>query len=175
MSGVAVRHGWVPGAVGEVVRAHAAFYAREWGFGPFFEAKVAREMGAFLQRYEPAKDRLFRAEDGENGGRFLGALAVDGGDPDLAADGVAHLRWFIVTDGARGLGVGGALMRAGLGFLAEAGFRSCYLTTFAGLDTARRLYEGAGFVLAGEREAGSWGTRVAEQRFTLDLAARRYR
>ncbi|MBD0275040.1 MAG: GNAT family N-acetyltransferase [Acetobacteraceae bacterium] len=172
MSGVAVRHGWVPGVVGEVVRAHAVFYAREWSFGPFFEAKVAREMGAFLQRYDPAKDRLFRAEDGD--GRFLGALAVDGGDSELA-EGVAHLRWFIAADGARGRGVGGALMRAGLAFLAEAGFRSCHLTTFAGLDTARRLYEGAGFVLAGEAEAESWGTRVAEQRFALDLAARRYR
>ena len=70
-----------------------------------------------------------------------------------------------------GGGVGGVLMRAGLDFLAAAGFRSCFLTTFAGLDPARRLYEAAGFVLAGETVAESWGTRVSEQRFTLDLAA----
>ena len=145
---VAVRDGWVPGVVGEAVRAHAVFYAREWGFGPFFEVKVAREMGAFLLRYDPAKDRMFRAGDGEGGGgRFLGSLAVDGGDPELA-EGVAHLRWFIVADGARGRGVGGALMRAGLHFLAGAGFRSCHLATFAGLAPAHRLHEGAGFVLS---------------------------
>ena len=176
--GVAIRHGWVPGIVGEVVRAHAAFYARGWRFGPFFEAKAAREMGAFLSRYDPARDRLFRAEAEGDGGRFLGSLTIDGGDPELAG-GVAHLRWFIVADGARGRGVGGTLMRAGLHFLAGAGFRSCCLTTFAGLDPARRLYEGAGFVLSGESEAESWGTRVSEQRFTLDLTAaggpRRYR
>jgi ribosomal protein S18 acetylase RimI-like enzyme len=164
-----VRDGWAPGVVGEVVRAHAAFYAREWGFGPFFEAKVARELGGFLVRYDPAKDRLFRAEEEADGGRFLGSLTIDGGDPELA-EGVAHLRWFIVADGARGRGVGGALMRAALGFLAEAGFRSCFLLTFAGLHPARRLYEGAGFVLEGETEAESWGTRVAERRFTFDLA-----
>ena len=104
---VAVRHGWVPGVVGEVVRAHAAFYAREWGFGPFFKAKVAREMGAFLQRHDPVKDRLFRAEDAEGGGRFLGALTAEGGDPELA-EGVAHPRWFVVVDGARRRGGGGA-------------------------------------------------------------------
>ena len=75
-----VRHGWVPGVVGEVVQAHAAFYAREWSFGPFFEAKVAREMGDFLLRYDPAKDRLFRAE---GDGAFLGSLTVDGGDPAI--------------------------------------------------------------------------------------------
>ena len=28
-----------------MVRAHAAFYARGWRFGPFFEAKAARESG----------------------------------------------------------------------------------------------------------------------------------
>jgi ribosomal protein S18 acetylase RimI-like enzyme len=167
--GIAVRHGWAPGVVGEVVRAHAAFYAREWGFGPFFEAKLAREMGDFLVRYDPTRDRLFRAEDEEIGGRFLGSLTIDGGDPELA-EGVAHLRWFIVADNARERGVGGALMREALGFLAEAGFRSCFLLTFAGLHPARRLYEGAGFVLDRESEAGSWGTRVAEQRLTLDLA-----
>lgn len=166
--GVALRHGWAPGLVGEVVRAHAVFYAREWCFGPFFEAKVAREMGAFLHRYDPARDRLFRAE--AEGGRFLGSLTIDGSDPDGAAAGAAHLRWFIVSDEARGKGVGGALMRAGLQFLAEAGFRSCYLTTFAGLHSARRLYEEAGFVLAGESPAENWGSRVSEQRFTLDLA-----
>lgn len=166
--GVCIRHGWTAGIVGEVVRAHAVFYAREWCFGPFFEAKVARELSAFLLRYDPGRDRIVRAE--AEGGRFLGSLTVDGSDPALAA-GVAHLRWFIVADGTRGRGVGDALLRAGLGFLAEAGFRSCYLTTFAGLDAARRLYERAGFVLAGETEAESWGSRVAEQRFTLDLAA----
>jgi GNAT superfamily N-acetyltransferase len=165
---VAARRGWVLGVVGEVVRAHAAFYAREWSFGPFFGATVAREMGAFLQRHDPAQDCLFRAEDAGGGWRFLGAPTVDGGDPELA-EGVAHLRWFIVADGARGQGVGGALMRAGLAFLAEAGFRSCRLTTFAGLDAARRLQEGAGFVLAGEAEAENWGTRVVEQRFAPHL------
>ena len=171
-----VRDGWAPGVVGEVVRAHAAFYAREWGFSPFFEAKVAREMGDFLFRYDPAKDRLIRAEDEGNSGCFLVSLTIDGGDPEFA-DGVAHLRWFIVADGARGRGVGGALMREALGFLAGAGFRSCFLRTFAGLHPARHLYEGAGFVLDRESEAESWGTRVVEQRFTLDLAgaARPYR
>ena len=173
-AGIVLRRGWAAGIVGEVVRAHAVFYAREWCFGPSFEAKVAREMGGFLQRYDPARDRLLRAEGA--GGRFLGSLTIDGSDPELDA-GVAHLRWFIVAEGARGRGVGGALLRAGLGFAARAGFRSCYLTTFAGLDPARRLYESVGFGLAAEGEAASWSRRVPEQRFTLDLAsvAERYR
>jgi hypothetical protein len=30
----------VAGAIGRVTELHAAYYAREWGFGVFFEAKV---------------------------------------------------------------------------------------------------------------------------------------
>jgi GNAT superfamily N-acetyltransferase len=170
-----LRHRWAAGVVGEVVRAHAVFYAREWCFGPSFEAKVAREMGGFLGRYDPARDRLLRAEAA--GGRFLGSLTVDGGDPGGEAGDAAHLRWFIVAEDARGRGVGGALLRAGLGFAARAGYRSCFLDTFAGLHAARRLYEGAGFALERQGAAESWGGRVSEQRFALDLAsvAGRYR
>ena len=50
--------------------------------------------------------------------------------------------------------------------LAEAGFRSCFLTTFAGLDAARRLYKGAGFVLAGEtgpRAVARWSPNSASR------------
>ena len=152
--------GWRPGLVGAVVRAHGEYYAREWNFGAFFEAKVAHQMGAFVQRYG-VRDRLFSAWDGE---RFLGSLTIDGGDPALA-EGEAHLRWFIMTDDARGRGIGRRLVEAGMGFLRDEGFASCYLTTFAGLDAARRLYEAAGFRLTAEAEAESWGTRVVEQEF----------
>jgi ribosomal protein S18 acetylase RimI-like enzyme len=154
-------HGWSPGLIGEVVRAHAVYYAREWRFGAPFEIKVAREMGAFVNRYSPERDRLFRAE---RDGALLGSLTIDGSDPALAP-GEAHLRWFIVVDAARGLGLGRRLMEAATIFLDAAGYRSCYLTTFAGLGAARRLYEAAGFVLVREAPSTTWGTTVLEQRF----------
>lgn len=156
-----IRHGWVPGLVGEVVRAHGTYYAREWNFPAFFEAKVAREMGEFLARLAPP-DLLLSAWEGET---FLGSLTIDGTDPALEP-GQAHLRWFIMTDAARGRGLGRQLVQAGMDHLRAHGFASCYLTTFAGLDAARRLYEAAGFTLTHEEEAESWGTKVREQLFT---------
>ena len=45
-----IQKGWRPGLVGEIVRAHAIYYARDWNFPRYFEAKVAREMGEFLAR-----------------------------------------------------------------------------------------------------------------------------
>jgi RimJ/RimL family protein N-acetyltransferase len=39
------------------------------------------------------------------------------------------------------------------------------LTTFAGLDAARALYERLGFRLVAEADGETWGTKVREQRF----------
>ena len=156
-----IEHGWVPGIVGETVSAHAAYYARAWGFGPAFEAGVAEEMGQFVRRYDPNRDRLFRAV---RTGRLVGTLTIDGSDAALEA-GNSHLRWFIVRDADRSAGVGRSLMSAAMDFLEAVGYRSCHLTTFAGLAAARRLYEVHGFRLVDSAPGETWGTAVTEQRF----------
>ena len=157
---IVIAEGFRPGALGAVVTLHAIYYARAWSFGPFFEAKVARELAEFIGRYDRAHDRFLLALDGEC---ILGSLVVDGGEPTATPLG-AHLRWFIVDEASQGRGAGTLLMDAAMPFVA-AHFPRCYLTTFAGLDAARRLYERAGFRLVAESEAESWGRRVAEQRF----------
>ena len=162
---IEISAGWSPGAIGDVVGAHGRYYSRNWGFGAVFEAKVAGEMAAFVHRYDPDRDRLFMASS-EAG--FLASLTIDGSDPDLPPR-QAHLRWFIAADAARGTGVGGALMGAAMDFLSSAGYRSCYLTTFKGLDPARRLYERHGFQLVSEAKDETWGVTVNEQRFEAAL------
>lgn len=159
-----IHHGWRPGLIGNIVHAHATYYAREWDFPKFFEAKIAREMGEFLARMGP-RDALFSATANDT---FLGSLTIDGTDPALAPN-QAHLRWFITTDAARGQGTGRQLIAAALDFLHEQKFSSCYLTTCAGLNAARRLYDTAGFILTDQQEAESWGTKVTEQTFLLTL------
>ncbi len=165
--GPALREGWRPGVVGEVVSLQARYYAREWRFGPFFEAKLASEMAAFVRRYDPAADLLLSAGDE----RVIGSVTIDGGDPERPAD-LAHLRWFIVADGVRGQGLGRRLVARGLEFARASGRRGVYLWTFAGLDAARRLYDGAGFRLVHEAPGDTWGTRVTEQRFELRFPRR---
>ena len=160
-SGVIIAAGWTPGLIGDIAAAHALYYAREWNFGPPFETKVARELAGFIDRYDPARDCILAAS---LAGVFAGSLTIDGSDP-LLAPGQSHLRWFIVTDGSRGHGVGKQLMDAGMAFVRDAGFDGCYLTTFAGLDAARLLYERAGFQLVSEAASMTWGTAVVEQRF----------
>jgi GNAT superfamily N-acetyltransferase len=178
--------GYGPGALGRIVELHADYYARHWGFGPYFEAKVAGDLADFLSRGESggesADDRLWCARAA---GRLVGAIAIDGANaaragkwgqtlisaaapPDPGETG-AHLRWFIVEEALQGAGLGARLLDGALAFCRARGFASVYLWTFAGLDAARRLYEARGFRLAEEAPAETWGTRVVEQRFMLRL------
>ncbi len=50
-------------------------------------------------------------------------------------------------------------------FIVDAGFDRAFLTTFAGLNAARSLYEARGFRLVQEEIDTSWGSPLTEQRF----------
>lgn len=153
---------WSPGIIGDIVALHGRYYAERWGFGPYFEAKVASELAAFVKSRHLHPSRLWRVVDGHD--RVVGSVVVDGchGIADHA-----HLRWFILDRGCQGLGLGSRLLDTALLFCAEAGFARVALWTFAGLHEARRLYESRGFVLAEERPGETWGKPVTEQRFEL--------
>jgi GNAT superfamily N-acetyltransferase len=151
--------GYRPGGLGRVTEMHARYYAKHWGFGLFFERKVAREMSEFLGRFDPEGDGLWLAVDGE---RVVGSVVIDAVDADT--DGV-HLRWYIVDDEYRGRGIGTILLRKAMDFCRQRGYPSVYLWTFAGLDPARHLYESQGFSLVEENEDRTWGEPVTEQKF----------
>lgn len=158
-----VEHGYCPGLIGRISVLHARYYAEAWGFGAFFEARVAGDLAAFVARYDPGHDRIWRVMlDGE----VEGSLVIDGHEADDAG---AHLRWFILSDRLRGHGLGARLVDAAMDFCRDCGHRRVYLWTFDGLDAARALYERAGFRLVSEAGGTQWGTPVTEQRFEVDL------
>ena len=151
--------GYVPGAIGRIAEMHAEYYHRHWGFGLFFEAKVATELAEFLCRFEKERDGFWTVLRGE---RVEGAIAIDG--LEAAAKG-AHLRWFIISPDFREQGWGRRLLKEAVSFCDRQAYRRTVLWTFAGLDTARHLYEASGFRLVSQGEGEQWGARVVEQRF----------
>ena len=151
--------GYQPGCIGDIASLHARFYSEHWGFGAFFEKKVATELAEFAGAL-PAKGKaLWLCVDN---GRTLASLAIDAD----AVSGIAHLRWFIVDDALRGSGIGRQLMTLAMQFVDDQQFDETYLWTFKGLDSARHLYESFGFALTSESEGAQWGTEVVEQRFS---------
>ena len=162
-TGAEIRSGYLPGAIGRIVELHGAYYASHWGFGAFFEARMARELAEFVDRFDAKRDGLWTAAAS---GRIAGSIAIDGSH---AGGGGAHLRWFILDPALHGQGTGRRLLAEAVGFCRSSGKRRVSLWTFSGLDAARRLYEQAGFRLAEERRGAQWGVEVTEQRFELRL------
>lgn len=151
--------GYIPGIIGRVAQLHASYYSSHWGFGKYFEAKVAGELSNFISSYNPAKDCIISLSIN---GEVEGSISIDGTSED---ENVAHLRWFIVSDKLRGEGAGNILLKQAIQFCKESGYSSVYLWTFKGLHSAKHLYEKYGFKLTEERTGEQWGSTVTEQRF----------
>ena len=153
MLDIEIAKGYVPGAIGRVAELHGTYYHAQWGFGLFFEAKVAAELVEFLGRYDDAHD-----------GFWIASL-----DRRVEGSVTTHLRWFIMSDALRGRGVGNRLLTTAIDFCRSRGYLRVYLWTFEGLGAARHLYEKIGFTLVEQRRGTQWGTTVNEQRFELRL------
>lgn len=158
MTAARVCDGYRPGVIARLVGLHMAYYAPVWGFGLPFESKLAAETGAFFARFDADRDLFLAAWSGDD---LAGAVTIDGAD----ATGAGHLRWFIVADAWRGRGLGAELLARALATADARGCPRLHLTTFAGLDPARRLYERFGFALVAERADDAWSGGVGEQRF----------
>lgn len=154
-----IENGYVPGAIGRISALHSTYYHANWGFGLYFEAKVATELSEFLQRYDRRRDGIWLATVD---GRVEGSVIIDGVH---AKDQGAHLRWFIVSDELRGRGIGRRLINQAMDFCKKHGYRQIYLWTFEGLEAARHLYEDYGFRLLRQQPGVQWGCRVNEQYF----------
>ena len=99
-----VLKGYIPGAIGRMVELHGIYYHRNWGFGLFFEAKVATELSEFLGRLDESRDGFWTLC---KSGRVEGGIAIDG--TKVPTEG-AHLRLFILSPEVRGHGFGNRLM-----------------------------------------------------------------
>ena len=155
--------GYIPGSIGRLVELHGNYYHIDWGFGLFFEARVAKEMSEFLGRFDEARDGFWIVSLND---QIEGGIAIDG---IKATTNGAHLRWFILSPEVRGRGFGNRLMEEVISFCRKNGYGKIYLETFEGLHPARHLYEKFGFKLVRQAEGTQWGKMVTEQRFELRI------
>lgn len=166
MSAVCTIHqGYRPGVIAEVLALEMAYFTPNWGFGRKFEAKLAAELGEFFARYDDGRDLFLGALDRHD--QLIGTVTIDG--IDALGDG-AQLRWFVVSPAAQGQGVGRMLMELVDRFLRDRGCRRTFLTTFDGLEAARRLYERFGFRLVAEEPHDPWSGDVGMQTFVRETA-----
>jgi DNA-binding MarR family transcriptional regulator/GNAT superfamily N-acetyltransferase len=149
------------GDFGWVVQRHGALYAAEYGFDAGFEALVARVVADYAEDHDPAREAGWIAEVA---GRPVGSIFCMRRD-----ERTAQLRLLIVEPGARGMGVGEALVAACVDFARAAGYAEIRLWTNANLAAARRIYQRAGFALVAETTTPRYGVDFTEQDWTLTL------
>ena len=150
---------YVSGAIGRIAELHGSYYSKHWNFGLFFEAKVAMELSKLLIENTSSQNGFWVASVKN---KIIGSIAIDG---NQIRKNEARLRFFIISPDYQGLGIGNLLMERAITFCKDSGFKEVYLTTFAGLDPAKHLYEKWGFRLIEEKEDTTWGVAVKEQLF----------
>ena len=158
LSDITIRTYLKPGDIGYVTYLHGLLYKQEYNFGTAFEAYVAAGLAEFYQQYDDNRNRVWVAE---HGGKMVGfLLLMDRGE-------AAQLRYFIITPGYRGLGLGKKLMGLYMEFLQECGYKTSYLWTTHELTQAAKLYKGYGFQLSQEKGSTDFGKALIEQRYDL--------
>lgn len=153
-----------PGDMGWVVESQGAFYARAHGWDERLEALVARITADFIDHFDSRRERCWIAErKGQRVGSIF--LVKSAQDPEA----VAQLRLLYVDPQARGLGIGRHLVEECTQYARSVGYRKIILWTNKGLDSARRIYEEAGYRLKFEEPHHSFGKDLVGQTWELEL------
>jgi GNAT superfamily N-acetyltransferase len=147
-------HGWV-------LERHAHLYPPGSGWGRPFVALVAGVIAEFLDEHDPEQERAWVAE--LNGLRIGAVYCVRNSDE------VAQLRLLFVDSSARGHGAGRALVDRCIGFARERGYRRVMLWTNSSLESARRIYDAAGFTQTNEGPHPVFPEGTVGQELILDL------
>ena len=122
---------------------------------------VAEVVACFVRHQDPKRERCWIAE---REGEVVGSVFLARKSPA-----VAQLRLLLVEPSARGLGIGRRLVAECIRFARHAGYKKLVLWTQSELAAARRIYQRAGFKLAGKKRHSDFGKPCVAETWELKL------
>ncbi|MDM8174534.1 MULTISPECIES: GNAT family N-acetyltransferase [Olivibacter] len=157
---ITIRTNLLPGDLGYIAYMHGQLYAHEMGYGLNFEAYVLEGLSEFAKQYNPEKDGIWICEDA---GKIVGFLMA------FVRQDKVQLRYFILAPAYRGLGLGKKLMNLFIEFMMNNNYKKAYLWTTDEQLSAISLYMRYGFVLTEEFSSETFGKKLIERRYDLNL------
>ena len=146
-----------------MIAARQSILYEAYGWGRPMEILQSEVTTAFLRDFKPGREQCWVAE---RAGLIAGSvLIVDAGD------GVGQLRLLYVEPWARGLGIGAALVGECVAFARAAGYGRVRLWTHSVLESARRLYEAAGFHIVSTAVHDAFGKPERGETWELALTS----
>lgn len=145
------------GEIGWLIHRQALLYHLEQGWNGEFETLITRIYAEYDAAPEAKTKALWIAEQG---GEVAGSVFIL---PAAGEDRTAQLRMLYVEPMFRGRGIGRRLVEEAVRFSQAAHYRRIMLWTQDCLVSARRIYEGAGFMLAEEERHRSFGAELNGQ------------
>lgn len=149
------------GDIGWIAHRQGVLYASEYGWDATYEALVAGILAHFVQRFDPDAENAWVAE---RDGTVVGSIFLV-----KESARVAKLRLLYVEPSARGLGIGGRLVRECVADARKKGYETLVLWTNDVLASARRIYQAAGFRLVRQERHHSFGRDLVGQNWELTL------
>lgn len=149
------------GDIGWIVHRQGVLYAEEYGWDATYEALVAEILSHFVKHFDPGAENAWVAE---RDGAVVGSIFLV-----KESARVAKLRLLYVEPTARGLGIGGRLVRECVADARKKGYETLALWTNGVLASARRIYQAAGFRLLREERHHSFGRDLVGQNWELTL------
>ena len=146
-----------PGDLGNAIELHGRIYVDEFGFDPKFEFYVAKAVGELNNQF--SEKHLYWIA--EYKAKMVGFLTL------MHHSEAAQLRFFIIDQSCRGLGLGRKMLDLFMHKYQERSYDSCFLWTTDMLFPALHLYENYGFELVEKNHANNFSTPMNELKYVL--------
>lgn len=129
---IEIRHDYKPGDLGHIIRMHGEMY----DYGKEFEVYVGETLSDYFKNQNPERERFWIAE---LNGWIVGSIFLK------ETESWAQLRYFLLDERVRGIGLGKRMIGLFMDFMKECGYQKSFLLTEKQLNTAANLYEKIGY------------------------------
>ena len=144
---ITIRHDLRVGDLGRIIALHGEVYDTLPGYGLAFEAYVARTIAEYIID-AGGSGRIWLAERGNT---LVGCAAMI-----LRGEARGQLRWVLVDQSARGMGLGKDLVSRALDYARDNGCSRVFLETTDGLPESQSLYDALGFKVVSDVREELW-------------------